>query len=189
MSSFKDMTKNDLSNILKNNGVKGISRLNKDDLVKLVKKVNRNMQKGGQENSGATFLPAQWYNPSAKLASPQTDMMTAYGKANPVSGSCRNLAAFPNSSGQQTGGRRRSKTPKKNCKHKGNCKCQKGGQESSGATFLPSRWFNPKADLANPATDMMTAYGKTNPVSGSCRNLAVFPNSSGQQTGGRKNKK
>jgi hypothetical protein len=241
MSSLKDMRKSDLSVYLKANGVSGISRLNKDELLKLAKKVNRkNTQRGGKETSGATFLPAQWYNPSAKLPSSQTDMMTAYGMANPVSGSCRNLAAFPKSSGQQTGGKETSGATflpsrwfnpkadlanpatdmmtaygmanpvsgscrnfaafpkssgqqtggkKKNCKHTGNCKCQKGGQETSGATPLPSRWYNPNTPLANSKTDMMTAYGMANPVSGSCRNLAAFPKSSGQQTGGKKNKK
>ena len=66
---------------------------------------------------------------------------------------------------------------------------QKGGQQNSGATFLPSRWYNPNVALANSSTDMKTAYGQANPVSGSCRNLAAFPKSSGQQTGGKRGKK
>ena len=135
-------------------------------------------QKGGDETEGATFLPAQFYNPDAKFASSKTDMNTAYGKANPVSGSCRNLAAFPNSSGQQTGGKRGPGRPRK----------QKGGVETEGATFLPPQFYNPNAKIASSKTDMNTAYGRANPVSGSCRNLAAFPNSSGQQTGGAKKK-
>ena len=63
-------------------------------------------QKGGQQTSGATPLPAQWYTPDAKMPQPNVadDQMSAYGRINAVSGSCRNLAPFPESSGQQTGG-------------------------------------------------------------------------------------
>jgi len=66
-----------------------------------------------------------------------------------------------------------------------------GGEESSGATFLPSQWTNPKADLprGNNANQMDSAYGRINAVSGFDQNLAAFPNSSMQQTGGRKKDK
>ena len=66
---------------------------------------------------------------------------------------------------------------------------QRGGQQSSGQTFLSARYYDPKAPLPQePKSDdyMMTAYGMANPVSGACRNLAPFPNSSGMQTGGKK---
>ena len=175
MSRLDKLTKRELSDFLKQNNVSGISRLNKDDLVKIVRKVNRRNQNGGQQNSGATSLPSRWYNPNVALANSTTNMKTAYGQANPVSGSCRNLAAFPKSSGQQTGGKKRV--------------TQKGGQQNSGATSLPSRWYNPNVALANSTTNMKTAYGQANPVSGACRNLAAFPKSSGQQTGGKRGKK
>ena len=137
-------------------------------------------QKGGVKTEGATSLPIQFYNSNVKLASSKTDMNTAYGRANPVSGSCRNLAAFPNSSGQQTGGvmKRGRGRPRK----------QKGGVKTEGATSLPIQFYNSNVKLASSKTDMNTAYGRANPVSGSCRNLAAFPNSSGQQTGGAKKK-
>ena len=70
-------------------------------------------QRGGQQSSGQTFFPPQYYNPKAPLPQENTDMMTAYGEANPVSGACRNLAPFPNSSGMQTGGKKSTKKPTK----------------------------------------------------------------------------
>ena len=102
----------------------------------------------------------QWIQKTSNL------LNTAYGLANPVSGACRNLAPFPNSSGIQT-----------------------GGDANYGATYMPMRYYNPNATLPNPKTNMNTAYGLANPVSGACRNLAPFPNSSGIQTGGIKKKK
>jgi len=66
-----------------------------------------------------------------------------------------------------------------------------GGEEGSGATFLPSQWTNPKVPLprANNANQMESAYGRINAVSGFDQNLAAFPGSSMQQTGGRKKDK
>jgi hypothetical protein len=66
---------------------------------------------GGEESSGATFLPAQWNTPNAPLprGNDPSQIQSAYGRINAVSGMDVNLAAFPNSSMQQTGGR-----PKKN---------------------------------------------------------------------------
>lgn len=62
-----------------------------------------------------------------------------------------------------------------------------GGEQSSGATFLPSRWFTPKAPLPipNDPSKIDSAYGKINAVNIGCDvNLAAFPGSSMQQTGG-----
>ena len=69
---------------------------------------------GGEESSGATFLPIQWYNPDVPLAKPNdpSQIKGAYGKINAVSGMDVNLSAFPNSSMQQTGGGKNGK-PKK----------------------------------------------------------------------------
>jgi hypothetical protein len=63
-----------------------------------------------------------------------------------------------------------------------------GGEEASGATFLPAQWTNPKAPLprGNNANQMESAYGRINAVSGFDQNLAAFPGSSMQQTGGGK---
>jgi hypothetical protein len=66
-----------------------------------------------------------------------------------------------------------------------------GGEESSGATFLPSQWTNPNAPLpkGNNPNEIESAYGRINAVSGMDRNLAAFPGSSMQQTGGNKKDK
>jgi hypothetical protein len=80
---------------------------------------------------------------------------------------------------------KKSKSPKKVLKKsKSPKRKQKGGQETAGATSLPQRWFNPSAtDNSGPGCTT-TAYGQTNAVSGSCRNMAPCPNPSMQQTGG-----
>ena len=66
-----------------------------------------------------------------------------------------------------------------------------GGEESSGATFLPAQWNTPKAPLprGNNPSQIEGAYGRINAVSGMDVNLSAFPNSSMQQTGGGKNLK
>lgn len=70
---------------------------------------------GGEESSGATFLPAQWNNPKAPLArgNNPSQIEGAYGRINAVSGMDVNLSAFPGSSMQQTGGGKKSKKGKK----------------------------------------------------------------------------
>jgi hypothetical protein len=75
------------------------------------KKKSYSLYGGGEESSGATFLPAQWNTPNAPLprGNDPSQIQSAYGRINAVSGMDVNLAAFPNSSMQQTGGR-----PKKN---------------------------------------------------------------------------
>ncbi len=84
---------------------------------------------------------------------------------------------------RQVGGKRKSK--KKSYSLRG------GGEQSSGATFLPAQWNNPKAALpkGNNPSQIEGAYGKINAVSGMDVNLSAFPNSSMQQTGGKKPKK
>jgi hypothetical protein len=66
-----------------------------------------------------------------------------------------------------------------------------GGEQSSGATFLPPQWNNAKAPLArgNNPNQIEGAYGRINAVSGMDVNLSAFPGSSMQQTGGRKKPK
>jgi len=75
------------------------------------KKTSYSLYGGGEQSSGATFLPAQWNTPDAPLpiGNNPNQIESAYGRINAVSGMDVNLAAFPNSSMQQTGGR-----PKKN---------------------------------------------------------------------------
>ena len=63
-----------------------------------------------------------------------------------------------------------------------------GGEQSSGATFLPAQWNTPKAPLprGNNPSQIEGAYGRINAVSGMDVNLSAFPGSSMQQTGGGK---
>ena len=73
---------------------------------------------GGEEGSGATFLPAQWNTPKAPLPSGNNPSKIdgAYGRINAVSGMDVNLSAFPGSSMQQTGGGKKPKKTKKPAK-------------------------------------------------------------------------
>ena len=66
-----------------------------------------------------------------------------------------------------------------------------GGEEGSGATFLPAQWNTPKAPLprGNNPSKIEGAYGRINAVSGMDVNLSAFPGSSMQQTGGGKKPK
>jgi hypothetical protein len=73
---------------------------------------------GGEEGSGATFLPAQWNTPKAPLprGNNPSQIEGAYGRINAVSGMDVNLSAFPGSSMQQTGGGKKDKRSKKTTK-------------------------------------------------------------------------
>jgi hypothetical protein len=84
------------------------------------KKKSKLLKGGGEESSGATFLPPQWNNATVPLANPNnpSEIESAYGKINAVNIGCDvNLAAFPGSSMQQTGGApkkgKKTKTTKK----------------------------------------------------------------------------
>ena len=73
---------------------------------------------GGEEGSGATFLPAQWNTPKAPLprGNNPSQIEGAYGRINAASGMDVNLSAFPGSSMQQTGGGKKGKKGKKAAK-------------------------------------------------------------------------
>jgi len=73
---------------------------------------------GGEQSSGATFLPAQWNTPKAPLprGNNPSQIEGAYGRINAVSGMDVNLSAFPGSSMQQTGGGKKGKKSKKAAK-------------------------------------------------------------------------
>lgn len=78
---------------------------------------------GGEQSSGATFLPAQWNTPKAPLprGNNPNQIESAYGQINAVSGMDRNLApfcSFHGSSMQQTGGGKKYKKDKKDKKGK-----------------------------------------------------------------------
>ena len=76
---------------------------------------SRSLSGGGEESSGATFLPAQWNTPKAPLprGNNPSQIEGAYGRINAVSGMDVNLSAFPRSSMQQTGGGKKTKKTKK----------------------------------------------------------------------------
>jgi hypothetical protein len=79
---------------------------------------SRSLSGGGEQSSGATFLPAQWNTPKAPLprGNNPSQIEGAYGRINAVSGMDVNLSAFPNSSMQQTGGSKKPKKGKKAAK-------------------------------------------------------------------------
>jgi len=76
------------------------------------KKPKRKTQRGGDE-SGATFAPAQFFDANATMNAPPTGpFQSDYGTIKAVDGPDRNLAPYPNSSGQQTGGSKKKKSSK-----------------------------------------------------------------------------
>ncbi len=87
---------------------------------------------------------------------------------------------------RQVGGKSKSKSKSKS--KKSSYSLRGGGEQSSGATFLPAQWNTPKAPLprGNNPSQIEGAYGRINAVSGMDVNLSAFPNSSMQQTGGGK---
>ena len=74
------------------------------------KATKRKTQRGGDE-SGATFAPAQMFDKDASMSAPPAGpFQSAYGT---VDGLSRNLAPYPNSSGAQTGGKKKGSNAKK----------------------------------------------------------------------------
>lgn len=81
-----------------------------------------------------------------------------------------------------------SSTKKKPAKKPTKRKTQRGGDDA-GATYSPAQTFDANATMsAPPSGPFQSAYGTINAVGGLSRNLAPFPNSSGQLTGGAKKK-
>ena len=88
----------------------------------------------------------------------------------------------------------KKKTPKRKLK-------QRGGQESSGATFMTSNFFDPNAPMSDASADsgkgVETAYGRNEPLDVGTGMLAPYTtstsptanHSSGEQTGGKKSPK
>ena len=94
---------------------------------------------GGQETAGATPLPPQWFNPKQPFGFDKSNMKTAYGEANPVSAPCRNLAAFPKSSGIQTGGLKKKVKSKKTKKRSTSKKSVKKTKSKKSVKKLKSK--------------------------------------------------
>ena len=107
------------------------------------KTTKRKTQRGGDE-AGATFAPAQTFDANATMSAPPSGpFQSAYGTINAVGGLSRNLAPFPNSSGQLTGGAKKKKSsksktttkttkPKKDSKKKDSKKDSKKDTKSTG---------------------------------------------------------
>jgi hypothetical protein len=106
---------------------------------------------GGEESSGATFLPAQWNTPKAPLprGNNPSQIEGAYGRINAVSGMDVNLSAFPNSSMQQTGGGKKSKkckkAAKKSTEEKPAKKAKKGKKSAESSKKSTSIWAKIKS--------------------------------------------
>ena len=114
------------------------------------KKNSYSLYGGGEESSGATFLPAQWNTPNAPLprGNNPSQINGAYGRINAVSGMDVNLSAFPDSSMQQTGGARKNnkaakKVPKKATEEKPGKKAKKSKKTDS--TKSTSLWTKIKS--------------------------------------------
>ena len=97
--------------------------------------------KGGQQNSGQTFFPPQYFNPNAPLPQPNdpNTVVTPYGKINAVSGSCRNLAPFPHPTNELTGGKKKGKSNKKKSEKKSDKKSDKKSEKKSVKKQTPRR--------------------------------------------------
>lgn len=146
---------------LRRKGEKGLSNLRREELLKMAKRVQK--KEAAKRHKGGMPTPtseSESFEAAGVMAYNTEDLTAAPVDYNPP----RQV--------KQDGGKRRK---------------LRGGQQTSGATFLPAQWYDPKAPLPKPndANMMESAYGKINAVSGSCRNLAAFPDSSGQQTGGK----
>ena len=103
---------------------------------------------------------------------------------------------FETSYNQKYGGKAKAKKatsakkPKPKSKSKSKPKRKQRGGDESGATFAPAQMFDKDASMsAPPSGPFQSAYGTINAVDGLQKNLAPYPNSSGQLTGGAKKKK
>ena len=93
----------------------GKSKAKKAKKTKKTKKAvsKRKSQRGGYE-SGATFAPSQMFDEKATMSDPPSGPFEcAYGNINAKDGLERNLAAYPNSTNTQTGGKKKSSKAKK----------------------------------------------------------------------------
>lgn len=111
---------------------------------------SRSLSGGGEQSSGATFLPAQWNNAKAPLArgNNPSQIEGAYGRINAVSGMDVNLSAFPNSSMQQTGGSKKpkkTKKTKKSTEEKTTKKAKKSKKSTESSKKSTSLWAKIKS--------------------------------------------
>ena len=91
----------------------GASAKKASSAKKAATKPKRKTQRGGDE-VGATYAPAQFFDEKASMSAPSSGpFQSAYGTIKAVDGLDRNLAPYPESSGQQTGGAKKKKDSKK----------------------------------------------------------------------------
>jgi hypothetical protein len=145
----------------KKSGKSGISYLRTAELEKFAKTLRNKKQYGGGYDNEVSGVEESW------------DLV------NNLLNNSAPIDLGPPCQVGQNGGKRRSKK---------SYSLYGGGEQSSGATFLPAQWNNAKAPLAKPnnPSQITGAYGKINAVDGMDVNLSAFPNSSMQQTGGAK---
>ena len=114
-----------------------------------------------------------------------------YGGASAKNASAKNASA-KNASAKKASAKNASAkkaSAKKASAKKPKHKTQRGGDEA-GATFAPVQFFDEKATMSAPPTGpFQSSYGTIKAFDGLDRNLAPYPDSSGQQTGGAKKKK
>ena len=142
-----------------NGGVKKNSKKIQKGGLSKSKSMVKNM-KGGQESSGATPMDQRFYNPQATLenypANSGNGVMSAYGPIQVGDIGSGMLAPYTSSNCS-------SANHNTNMKTGGVKKNMKGGQESSGATPMDQRFYNPQATLENyppnSGNGVMSAYG------------------------------
>jgi len=154
------------------------------------KKISKNskttkIMKGGEESWGATGMPSQFYDPKTELVSYPFNsgigVKTAYGLQEPLDVGRGMLA--PNTTSKsisaniatsmKTGGTKKISKISKNSRITKitkiiKKKIMKGGEESWGATGMPSQFYDPKTELVsypfNSGIGVKTAYGLQEPL-------------------------
>jgi hypothetical protein len=203
---------NEIDSEISQNGGKGkktkktkeTKETKKTKKTKKTKETKKKIMKGGMESDGATPMHQRFYNTDATLDNyPEISgngIMSAYGPI--VSGNVGTGMLAPYTSStcpsanhntlMKTGGSKSKNNSKKlNKKNK-----QHGGMESSGATSLPQRFYNPNISdtpySEDSGNNMNSAYGKIQANDVGSGLLAPFNKSMtiGMKTGGsKKNKK
>jgi len=152
---------------LRRKGMSGLSQKRREELLRMAKRIIKKEEDKSHPRRSHSVTRRRSHRGGAGDIPQGYNFGDAWAQAAPV-------ALDANSAQTQMAG------GKKHRKHRG------GGEETSGATFMPPQFYDPNAPMPQPNTDMNSAYGTINAVSGSCRNLAPYPDSSGQQTGGKK---
>ena len=156
-----------------------------NDYYSLVQKAGgKNLEK---DNIGITYATA--FGGKAKKSSSSKAKKSTKPKKSIVNKSINGVKKIKNMIMSKVSGMKKKKSKK-----------QKGGQESSGATPMDMRFFNPKASLVSATEDsgmgVNSAYGIIDPKDIGSGMLAPYTtstsktanHSSGQQTGGKKSK-